>query len=204
MLTNSTKPMYHISSILMCLTVASSVCSGQISNKPQTLRNKDFKWTITIPEGFEEVSEDDWQRFQTRGAEVVEDTYGEKVENLSTIIFVYKKGQFNYLEANYQPFDPEIDGDYSESCKVVNEIIFETFRTQIPTARLDSVSSVQTISGLEFQTFDISIDLLNGVKLKSLLYCRLFGERDFSINIMYAEKEAGRKMMEAWVKSVFR
>jgi hypothetical protein len=197
--------MYKFTPLLICLTIAFSVCYGQMRPpKAQTLRNKDFKWTITIPEGFEEVSEEDWERFQTRRARAVEDTYGKRVENLSTTIFVFKNGQFNYLEANYQPFDPEVDGDYRQSCKGVNEIIFETFKTQIPAAKLDSASSVQVISGLEFETFDISLDLPNGMKVKSSLYCHLFGDRDFSVTVMYADKDAGRKMMDAWLASVFR
>src|SRR5687768_12180388 len=133
------------------MLLATSCCTSQQQSKPQTLHNAEFNWTITIPEGFESVPAEDWEKMQNKGAQAVQNTYGEKVENLSTVIFVFRKGQFNYLEANYQPFDPDIDGDYQASCKGVNEVLYATFRTQIPNASLDSTSSVQSVSGLEFQ-----------------------------------------------------
>lgn len=185
------------------MMLAISCCTSQQQSKPQTLHNTEFNWTITIPEGFESVPTGDWEKMQNKGAQAVQNTYGEKVENLSTVIFVFRKGQFNYLEANYQPFDPATDGDYRASCKGVNEILYETFRTQIPNASLDSTSSIQSVSGLEFQKFDISIGLPNGVKLKSQMYSRLFGDKDFSVNIMYADEEPGEKMTTAWLNSVF-
>ena len=191
------------STVTFVMMLAISGCTSQQQSKPQTLHNAEFDWTITIPEGFESVSAEDWEKMQNKGAQAVENTYGEQVENLSTVIFVFRNGQFNYLEANYQPFDPAIDGDYQASCKGVNEILYETFRTQIPNASLDSTSSVQLVSGLEFQKFDITIGLPNGVKLKSEMYSRLFGDRDFSVNIMYADEEPGEKMMSAWLSSTF-
>lgn len=192
------------STVNFVMVLAISACTSQQQSKPQTLHDAEFNWTITIPEGFESVPAEEWEKMQNKGAQAVQNTYGEKVENLSTVIFVFRKGQFNYFEANYQPFDPAIDGDYHASCKGVNEILYETFRTQLPNASLDSVSSVQSVSGLEFQKFDITIDLPNGVKLKSQMYSRLIGDKDFSVNIMYADEEPGEKMTTAWRSSVFQ
>lgn len=192
------------STVTLVMVLAIFGCTSQQQSKPRSLHNAEFDWTITIPEGFESVPAEEWEKMQNKGAQAVQNTYGEKVENLSTVIFVFRKGQFNYLEANYQPFDPAIDGDYRESYKGVNEILYETFRTQMPNASLDSASSVQSVSGLEFQKFDITIGLPNGVKLKSQMYSRLFGDKDFSVNIMYADEEPGEKMTTAWLTSVFQ
>ena len=190
--------------IYMIVLVLLFGCRTKTDSDAKTLHNKDFNWTITIPEKFASVSAADWEKLQNRGAQAIENTYGEKVENQATTMFVFKNGDYNYLESNYQAFDPEIDGDYRESCKLVNEIVYETFRTQIPTAKMDSASSIETISGLDFHTFKVVLDLPNGIKIHSFMYNRLFGNKDFSINITYVDEEAGERMREAWFASTFR
>lgn len=180
-----------------------SGCTGQTKTKPKTLYNEDFKWTITIPENFINVSPKEWAKMQNKGLDAVENTYGEEVINQAKIIFVFKNADFNYMESNYQPFDVEVDGDYLESCKGVNEILFETFKTQMPNAKIDSISSVEKISNLNFQTFKMKIDFPNGMTMHSQMYSRLFDKKEFSVNIMYVDGKQGKKMIEAWTKSKF-
>ena len=178
-------------------------CAGQAKTEPKTLYNEDFKWTITIPENFINVSPQEWAKMQDKGLDAVEKTFGEEVVNQSKVIFVFKNADFNYLEANYQLFDVETDGDYLESCKAVNEILFETFKTQMPNTKIDSISSTEKISNLDFQTFKMKIYFPNGMTMHSLMYSRLFDDREFSVNIMYVDERQGKRMIEAWTKSTF-
>ena len=99
--------------IVVCTFILQS-CQGQ-SNPPKKIYNPDFKWTITIPENFEKVSNDDWEKMQNKGAEAIEKTYEGEIVNRATIVFVFKSGQINYFESNYQPFDIATDGDYLEN-----------------------------------------------------------------------------------------
>ena len=138
--------------LIVCFTIIIQSCNGQNTSK-QEIYNKDFKWTITIPENFQNVSKEEWSKMQNKGEEAIENTYGEEIINQSKTIFVFKSDQFNYFESNYQPFDVAIDGDYLESCKNVNNIIFETFKTQMPGIKIDSTSSVEKIDNLNFQIF---------------------------------------------------
>jgi hypothetical protein len=140
---------------------------------------------------------------QNRGAEAIENTFGEEVINQSKTIFVFKNANFNYFESNYQPFDERIDGDYLESCKNVNEIVFDTFKTQMPNAKIDSLSTIEKISGMDFHTFKVDITYPNGMTLKSLAYSRLFGLKEFSVNIMYVDDKQGKKMISSWMNSKF-
>ena len=125
------------------------------------------------------------------------------VINQAKTIFVFKNADYNYLESNYQPFDMEVDGDYLESCKNVNEILYETFRTQMPNAVIDSSSNLETISSLDFHTFKMKIDLPNGITMHSFMYSRLFDKKEFSVNIMYVDDKQGQKMVSAWTNSKF-
>lgn len=189
--------------ILLLATSFLSSCTGQTKTEPQTLYNDEFKWTITIPENFANIEASEWKKMQNKGLDAVEDTYGEKVENQTEIIFVFKNADFNYLESNYQPYDIEIDGDYLSSCQVVNEVLFETFQAQMPGAKIDSVSSVEKINNLEFQTYKMKLDFPNGMTMYSHMYSRLFGKKEFSVNIMYVDEKQGEKMTKAWYNSKF-
>lgn len=181
-----------------------AACNRQPASPPQTLYDENFNWTITIPENFNSVSPDDWKKLQSKGTSAIENTFGEEVINQAQTIFVFKNADFNYLESNYQPFDATVDGNYHEARKSVNEILFETFKTQMPDATVDSASSVVEISGLNFYKFNVKLGFPNGVTMHSLMYSRLFGTREFSVNIMYVDEEQGKKMLSAWENSSFK
>jgi len=178
-------------------------CIGQTKTEKKTIYNKDFKWTITIPAGFDTVSADVWTKMQNRGADAIEKTYDAKVENKAKTIFVFRNNQVNYFESNYQPFDTSKDGNYIESFREVNKILYGTFETQMNDAKLDSTSSTQTIDGLVFQTFKIEITLPNKMLLRMIMYSRLFGKREFTVNILTLDRSKERELLESWLNSKF-
>ncbi len=184
------------------MTITIQSCNGQTSPKKE-IYNKDFNWTITIPEKFQNVSAEEWAKMQNKGADAIEKTYDEKVINRAKTIFVFKSDQLNYLESNYQPFDIEIDGDYLESCKNVNNILYETFKTQMPDIKIDSISTTEKIDNLEFQTFKMKVEYPNKMILNFLMFSRLFDKKEFSVNIMYVDNNKGQQMLESVRKSKF-
>jgi len=173
------------------------------SNDSKTIYLDKFKWKITIPDNFNRVKTKDWEELQKKGENAIENTVGQDIVNYSTTIFVYKNGQFNTFESNYQPFDPEVDGDYLESCKGVNDLLYKTFESQIPGAILDSISSFELINGLEFHRFDINLDLPNGIKMKTTEFSRLFDKYDFTVNITYIDEKYGNLMFDSFKNSTF-
>ena len=177
-------------------------CNGQTTAERE-IYNKDFKWSIKIPENFENVSADEWTKLQNKGAEAIENTYDEKIVNQSKTIFVFKSDQLNYFESNYQPYDVLVDGDYIESCKIVNQVLYETFLSQIPGIKIDTISTVEKIDNLEFRKFKMKIVYPNKMVFNVIMYSRLFGKREFSVNIMYVDNRKGQLMLEAWKNSKF-
>ncbi len=191
-----------INCFIICLTIFIQSCASQTSPRKEVY-NKDFNWTITIPENFDPVSAEQWTKMQNKGTEAVEITYDEKVDNRAMTIFVFKNDQFNYFESNYQPFDIAIDGDYIESCKNVNEILYQTFLTQIPGVKIDTTTSIEIIDNLEFQTLKMNVTYPNNQTLNMLMFSRLFDKKEFSVNIMYMDKGKGELMLNSWRKSKF-
>ncbi len=179
------------------------ICSCSSQNKSKEIYNKDFKWKIVIPENFENVPADQWKKLQNEGQQAVENTYDQKIVNNAKTIFVFRTDEMNYFESNYQPFDSAVDGDYLESCKNVNNILYETFITQMPGIKVDSVSSTETISGLVFQKLKLKVLYPNDLVLTVLMYSRLFDKKEFSVNIMYVDNKKGEAMLNSWTKSKF-
>ena len=193
--------MYKISYVFLCLVLLIQSC-GQVSPKKE-IYNKEFNWTITIPENFDTVSAEQWAKIQNRGVDAIEKTYDAKIQNNTKTIFVFKNGQLNYFESNYQPFDSSTDGNYLESCKKVNEQLYKTFVTQIPNVRLDTSTSTQIIDHLVFQTSKIIVTYPNKMVMNVLMYSRLFDTREFSVNIMYIDSVKGHSMLKSWENSRF-
>lgn len=178
-------------------------CKGQSKTEKNTIYNKDFKWTIHIPSGFDTVGAEKWAKMQDRGADAIEKTYDAKVENNAKIIFVFQKDQLNYFESNYQPFDTAIDGNYLESFKEVNQMLYGTFKAQMQGTQLDSSSSTQTISGLTFQTFKVAITFPNKMVMNCQIFSRLFGKKEFTVNIMTVDKQKEKELLDSWLNSKF-
>lgn len=189
--------------ILAGTTLFFQACKSQKKIPSRQVFIKEFNWKITIPEGFDTVSASEWTRLQNKGADAVEKTYDAKLENRSKTLFVFKTDQFNYFEANYQPFDTATDGDYKQSCRNVRDIVYETFKAQIPQAELDSSSSEIMIDGLQFHAFNITTKFPNKMVLHMLSFSHLFGKRDFTVNIIAGDDEKKHLMLTSWRNSKF-
>ena len=194
--------MKKLTYLIVCLIITIQSCNGQTTAKRE-IYNKDFNWKITIPENFENVSAEDWTKMQNKGADAIEKTFEGEIINQSKTIFVFKSDQLNYFESNYQPFDVSIDGDYLESCKNVNEVLIDTYKAQMPHAKIDTITTVEKIDNLEFQVFKMKIEYPNKMILNLLMYSRLFGKKEFTVNIMYVDNKKGQLMTEAWKNSKF-
>lgn len=189
-----------IASAFLLQTVISK---GQSPAPSREIYNKDFKWRVTIPEGFELVPDSVWTRMQNKGAAAIEMTIDKKVVNHAKTIFVFRSDQLHYFESNYQPYDPAKNGSYPQTCKVVDDVLYETFRTQLPNARLDSSLTKEAIGGLEFYVFNLRIHINERATLHMIMYSHLFGNKEFSVNIMYVDPAKGRSLLTAWKASSF-
>jgi hypothetical protein len=179
-------------------------CSAQTNtSQANQFYSKEFKWTFITPDGFSSIGKDQFAVLQKHGADKIEATYNKKVENHTTLLFASKADQFNYIEANYQPFDPSQDGDYLTSCKAVDKLLYGTFKAQIPqAAKIDSAFSTEIVDNLTFQRFEIKV-YIGDIVLHMLLYSRLFDKRELSFNMVYVDEEKGRQILKAWRDSKF-
>lgn len=186
--------------ILLILTVFTFYVS---SAQPKEYYNKQFKWKITIPASFDSVPVAVWNQMRNRGTSAIEETYDGKIEDQSQTLFVVRSDMFNYFESNFQPFDTTKDGPYEETYKAVNDMMYGTFKAQMPRAVLDSASSFETIDGLQFHKFTVTVTIPQKMVMEALMYSRLFGKYEFSLNIMATNGEKKETLLKAWRTSTF-
>lgn len=186
--------------ILFSIVISSNLYA---QNSGSLFYSPEFKWKIQIPEGFEKVDHEEWARFQGKGEQALEKTVGQDIINHSKTIFVVKSGNFNYLETNYQPFDTKTDGSYEEANAFINDIVYKSFKENMPNAKVTNTRTKEKINNLLFYKNTFEIALPNGISMKMLMFSRLFGKKDFSVNIMFMDPKKGEEMLTAWKNSIF-
>ena len=189
--------------VCLILIITLQSCKSQTRTESETLTIEEFHWTVTIPENFEPINPEEWNKQLNKGKTAMENAIELEIENNAVTIFTYRNEQFSNFEANWQPFDTEVDGDYLETSSAVNEMLYQTLVSQMPDAKLDTVSSIQKVSGLEFRRFDIVMDLPNGLKMKTKRFSRLFDKKEFTVNITSGNQKVGQKMLDAFLTSTF-
>jgi len=169
-----------------------------------TIEIGDLKWTLIIPENFKKVPEKDWDKVKTKGIESYEKVTNQNVKNkdVENTLFAYKKGKFHTLESNYKIFDTT--KNYSKDNKELNNVTYESLKKAMPNTEMDSLSSKQMISGMEFDSFEINLNYENGEQLTTKSFRRIFGDKRISINILYRNKAIGKKLIESLEKSEFK
>ena len=172
-------------------------------NEAKIIANDDFNWTVTIPKNFRELSESEWEKVENKGIDVFEDIYGKEAESKATLLFAYKKGDFQSFQSYYKIHDLETDEDYSKSNHELNKLMYKVFEEMVPNGKLDSIASVAIINGLEFNRFDINIDFPDGMKMTTVDFSRLFNDKDVTINIVYTNENIGKKLIEDILNSKF-
>lgn len=192
------KPLF----LLICCVL--TICTGFGQKAaPSTFYSPEFKWRVSIPAGFDTLSAESQQQMNKAGQNALEKTVGEKIETEATSIFTLHSGLGNYFQADYQSFDPAKDGDFNQMCNSVNQLLYETFKTQMPNAKMDSASSTTTVDGLVFQTFTVNIHLGILFTTHVRVYSHLFGTKDFTVNITTMEPVKEKALMESWMNSTF-
>jgi hypothetical protein len=202
-----TFPLYkQIIMRLLFITVLFS-CLNFVSThaqSPNVFYNKKFKWTITLPEGLDTVNAVEWKKMQSKGEELIEETLGQEMIVTVKTLLVMRYDRFNYFECNYQPYDSTEFDSYATSFNEVNEILYNTFKAQIPEAKMDSSTGSAMIDGLEFLQYKVVIRLGDQLELNWYMFSRLFGTDEFTVNIMTADRTKEKELIEAFFRSTFR
>ena len=171
--------------------------------KENIYKSNEIGWSIKIPDGWEVVTKDKIEANDQKGKDALEKTAGAKLDmsGLKHLIS-FKKNQFNLFASTSEPVQEEYPGEYIENGKNLNKLIFDTYRDQ--GIKVDSLSGVAIIDGLEFKTFETKIYSKDGkLILNQIMYSRLINGYDFGININYNNNTDRDVMLKVLKESRF-
>lgn len=164
-----------------------------------TIYNKDFNWTITIPKDFKKATISQKERDLVKKA--VEKAGNVKFTKSNSIkIFAFRLDTLNYLDSSYQILDSHVIDNYKKEVKNMNNLLFKTLRGNSPNSKLDSISSTEKIDDLTFTKFHLIIN----DKINMIVYKRLFGKKDLTFNILYNDPKKGLEILQAFKNSRFK
>ncbi|NUY81403.1 hypothetical protein HUK80_10880 [Flavobacterium sp. MAH-1] len=180
------------------------ICSLPASaQEAKQFYSKEFNWRMDFPSGFQTVSTAEDAQYQKKGKEMMEKAMAMEIENHAKLLFSLKSDDFNHMEANYQPFDEAVDGNYSESVQLVAEAMIQTLSAQIPRERIKSEVTNETIGGLNFHVLRITVAIPNKFDMQMHMHSRLFGNKELAVNLIYIDAQKGKLMFDAWKNSTF-
>lgn len=176
---------------------------SQSDSTETVFTSKEFKWKIVIPKGYRPMDQEEWGKMQKKGLDALEKANDVQIDNRTVTIFVYRKDQVDYLEANWQPMDDDMIKDYEKSRTIVGDAIYNAMRQQIPTANIDSSYSREVIDGLDFTVFTMKVPLPGDRMMRMIMYSRLFGKKEFSFNCIAVRDERLKEILDAFRNSSF-
>lgn len=164
---------------------------------------KEFNWSLRLPTNFSTEDLENWKAMQQKGQNALEKTVGHEVTTKVKTLFVFKDNRRNFFEATAEPYDLVKEGDYIATCERMNDLLYKTFQSQMPSAFIDTVKGVQFIDSLEFQKLATTITYADNTKRYTLIYRRLFDNNEITISLMYEDDKVGRLMEAALLSSKF-
>jgi type IV secretory pathway VirD2 relaxase len=193
-------------SFIVASILITQICNGQDTTKRNEFYNKEFKWKILVPEGFDTMSAEQYEALQKQGVKDLEKTINGKIDGVAKRICAYKSKNsiFNYFEANQQFFDMKTNGDFFAQCKGDDDEVYDTFKRQLfNNTKIDTTISNETIDGLVFRKFKLQISFDNERALNMYIYSMLFDNKEFTVVIEYLNKTKGDLILNAWRNSKF-
>lgn len=203
------KPIYIIVFLLFqtaCNNASKKQIAGQEDSATTAQRyfSEELQWSIAIPTGYSIMSSDQISANDKKGRDAVEKVYGETIpmDSLKNLI-TFQKDKFNLFGASIEPFKEEYPGEYIENNHQINQLIYETFKSQ--GIHADTASGMETIQGMSFSVFYSTIYGPDGkVILNQILYSTLLNGYDFGVNINYNNPADRDILLNVWKNSMFK
>jgi hypothetical protein len=191
--------------LTLILTITFLSGKGQVTSKQShQFQFPQVGWKIKVPSDFTIMDSAQVAAMGDKDANAINNTYGTTTDFGTTKTLIsFNKGQYNFFSSTITPFDPERDGDWNEVNSKLKNVILETLRTQASTIKIDTLSSVETIDGLEFHKFQIITTYQSKLVMNTFRYRRLHKGFDYGINISYTDENVGKELQLILASSKF-
>jgi hypothetical protein len=148
-------------------------------------------WTMFLPASFKVVDSAKQAALNEKGKKEMHDATNIQADlsQLKTLISATKNAN-NYFNSTITPYDPKKDGPYAKANQAVKSVLYSTFKQQIPTAKIDTVSSQLAIDGVTFDRFYVRLTLGAKMMLHMIILSKFYKGYDFGITYLYSDEES--------------
>ncbi|HTQ27227.1 MAG TPA: hypothetical protein VMI35_03830 [Puia sp.] len=189
--------------LTVLLLIFSLLSLAQKTNRTHTFRVVD--WTIIIPEDFTIMDSASDAALNQKGVKDMEDANGIKVDASATRTLISaSKPPHNYFNSTITPYDPVKDGNYDSTCAAVADVVYRTFTTKIPAAKLDTFSRETTIDNLTFHRFEVKATVNSQVIFNLVVLTKYYRGFDFGITYLYQDEKSRDEIERMLAASKFK
>lgn len=155
-----------------------------------------LQWKITMPKELaaDAVATIDMENRTTPTADFTETTQ---------IVFAFRNGIFNSMEAQTQPL---LDGQGNVgtlSFFETKQLLIKVLSEQLPEVKIDTLSKTEKIDGLEFELLYTRITYPNKLVVHGYLFNRMVNGINLTINTTFSDEAVGEKMLSSIKNSKF-
>ena len=162
---------------------------------------EEIGWTITLPSNFKPLDSIENAKTNERGLKAIQESNGLTVDmtQLKTLIAAHKDA-YNYFNSTIRPFNSKVEGTYDSASKVVKDMMYKTFLDNMPSAKIDSVTTNETIDGVLFDKFHVTITLTGNFIMNMILLSKYYKGYDFGISYLYLDEKT-KEQIELMLKN---
>ncbi len=109
---------------------------------------------------------------------------------------------FSY--STIRPLNAEQIRDYNENTKTMKDLTFQAMKVKSADNKVDTISSIQIIDGLNFDKFSLTVSMPNNFKVNMVILSRVYKGFDFGITYVYTNDATKEQIEELLNSSKFK
>jgi hypothetical protein len=165
------------------------------AQKPVVYYFSEIGLTMYIPSDFNVIDAAKNETMNRNGQKLLEDANHVKVDVSETkSLIAARKSEKDYFNVTITPFDPKKDGSIDETNVKVNEILFTTFQSELPNAKIDSASGVKIVGGKSFSEFRMKILINQNTTMYMYLLSKLYKGYELGITYLYIDEPTKKQI----------
>jgi len=197
-----------INSLILFFFSVLLINCNKVENTPGTqIVDISTGFTMTVPSSFKKLNNETKKEQLQRGKNQLNKLHEKELQFDSSLerakMFQYDGD--NLFLLNTKNYDISSQGNYDKAIKELNQFAYQTQSLNFPTARIDSLTSKETIDGVKFIKYIINAKISENKTMHLINYYHLFGNNaDFTASIVFTDEELGKEILKAFKASKFK
>ena len=190
--------------ILVTLALVASSCYAVFAqtNDAKVFTSKELGWSITIPEGWEDISEETLKQYEQKGQEMVKQSGNAPVDMSKVrMLAMFRNGRLNSFQSTIEP----MTGGFTleQTFRHGTRLIYEMLQSQGLTA--DTSTGKETINGREYLVLNTTLSTAQAKNIaQQTMYYRQIGMQVFTAAMLYNSETNKNALMNAFKNSAWK